>query len=115
MLKLDLEKAFNWLEWSFVYCTLIFFKFPQNLINLIMNCMTSSSIFMLVNDSLINYFLPSRGIFHGGPMSPHIFILYRELLSTYIYHQVDILKWDAVSTSRNGTVFSHLSLLMTLV
>lgn len=31
MLKLDLEKAFDKIEWSFVYRTLLLFKFPKNI------------------------------------------------------------------------------------
>lgn len=51
LLKLDLEKAFDRLEWSFIHRTLAFFGFPSKLSFLIMHCITTSSIFVLVNGS----------------------------------------------------------------
>lgn len=37
IMKIDLEKAFDKLEWSFVKYTLHYFNFPSNIINLIMS------------------------------------------------------------------------------
>lgn len=81
ILKIDIEKAFDHLEWSFVYQTLLFFKFPPKITNLIMSCITTSRIAILVNSTKTDYFSPSRGIRQGGPISPYIFILCMELLS----------------------------------
>lgn len=81
---------------------------PKNIVTLIMNYITTASIFVLVNGSQTNFFSSSWGTHQGDPMSLYIFILYMELLSTYIYHQVDVLKWDVVSISRNNPLFSHL-------
>lgn len=52
ILKLDLEKSFDRLEWSFVYRTLLFFKFPPKFTRLIMHCISSSNISVLVKDKL---------------------------------------------------------------
>lgn len=85
-----------------------FFKFPPLISKLIMSCISSSTISVLVNGSQTCFFSPSRGIHQGDPMSPYIFILCMELLSTYIHHQVDILKWDPISISPKGPYLSHL-------
>ena len=47
--KIDLEKAYDRLEWSFIYKILRVFRFPQNIIKLIMSCVSSTSISILVN------------------------------------------------------------------
>lgn len=43
MLKLDLEKAYNKVNWEFLIQTLHIFKFPQETINLIHNCISSAT------------------------------------------------------------------------
>ena len=40
--KIDLEKAYDLVEWSFFQATLHDFGFPPIIIQLIMHCMTSS-------------------------------------------------------------------------
>lgn len=63
ILKIDLEKAFDRLKWSFIYHTLRFFKFPPYITKFIMHCITTIiSIAILVNSSVPQYLSPSREI-----------------------------------------------------
>ena len=48
-IKLDLEKAYDHLEWSFIKDTLKLFNFPDKLISLTMSCVTTTSISILFN------------------------------------------------------------------
>ncbi|XP_075674818.1 uncharacterized protein LOC142644012 [Castanea sativa] len=52
-IKIDLEKAYDCIEWSFIRDTLALFKFSKHLISLIMNYVSSSSISVLFNGALI--------------------------------------------------------------
>lgn len=61
-IKIDLTKAFDCLEWSFIKETLDWFGFPKTLTSLIMSYLTSSSISVLWNGEITPSFLPSRGI-----------------------------------------------------
>ena len=46
-IKLDLKKAYDWLEWHFIQDTLKFFQLPPNLTTLIMNMITSTRFHIL--------------------------------------------------------------------
>ena len=69
-LKLDLEKAYDHLEWSFIQETLEFFQVPPNLIALIMNMISSTRFHILWNGSPLPEVVPNRGIRQGDPLSP---------------------------------------------
>ena len=63
--KIDLEIAYNDLEWPFIKYTLQFFQFPQQTIDLIMASLTSSSISVLWNGKATSPFTTFRGVCYG--------------------------------------------------
>ena len=70
-IKIDLEKAYDKIEWGFIREMLIHFNFPNNIIDLIMSCMTSVSTSLLFNGGCLESFLTSRGIhFLHGVLGP---------------------------------------------
>ena len=83
-IKVDLEKAYDRLEWNFIHKVLIAYHFPKQLIKLIMSCVSTTSISILFNRSSLESFYPSRDIQQGDPLSPYLFILYMEYLGTLI-------------------------------
>ena len=62
VIKLDLEKAYDRLEWSFIQETLVFFQLPPNLITLIMNMISSTRFHILWNGTPLPEVVPSRGV-----------------------------------------------------
>lgn len=44
VVKINLEKAYDLLEWSFIKMVLEHFNFPKNIINLIMSCIPHGSL-----------------------------------------------------------------------
>ena len=108
ILKLDLEKAYDRLEWDFICEVLTFFKFPPSFVNLLLECVSTSSFSILVNGGQMETFKPFRGIRQGDPLSPYLFILCMEYFSLKILEACDNNSWKAIKTSRSGLVFSHL-------
>lgn len=108
LLKLDLEKTFDKLEWSFIRRALSYFNIPPYMIFLIMSCVTTTSISILINGSKTQYFTPTRGIRQDDPLSPYLFIMCMELFSRSISLSVDYLNWQPIRLSNKGPLLSHL-------
>lgn len=106
-LKIDLSKAFDSLEWSFIRDTLIHFNFPITLVNLIMSCITTTSISVLWNGQITEPFLPTREIRQGDPLSPYIFVLCLERLSQMIEQSVGNKLWKPLRILKDVKI-SHL-------
>ena len=106
-IKLDLEKAYDHLEWSFIRDTLNLYKFPNRLVSLIMSCVSSSSISILVNGGALEPFYPSRGIWQGDPLSPYLFILCMEVLGALLEEKCKAKLWNSVKASQGGPKFSN--------
>lgn len=62
IIKLDLEKAYDRLEWEFVKKTMIDANLPSKLINTIMNCINCGSCMMLWNNEVTDLIQPSHGL-----------------------------------------------------
>jgi hypothetical protein len=107
-IKIDLEKAYDRLEWNFIRLTLKYFNLPQWWIDLIMSCISSSHLSILVNGEKTDSFAPSRGIRQGDPLSPYIFILCMEYLAWLIQGEVTNGSWKGIKVSRQGPTFSHI-------
>lgn len=107
-IKIDLEKAYDWLSWNFIYETLKETGIPLDLIHLIMGCITSARMNILWNGEVTKEFLPSRRIRQGDPISPCIFVLYIERLSHGICRAMHSGEWRLIRMSHNGTPLTHL-------
>ena len=79
-LKIDLEKTYDKLEWSFIKDMLIRANILVDLINIIMSCVSMVSTSILVNGEAIDPIYPSRRIRQGDLLSPYLFILCMDYL-----------------------------------
>ncbi|XP_074278178.1 uncharacterized protein LOC141601774 [Silene latifolia] len=107
-LKLDHEKAFDRLEWDFIHSSLIHARIDPDTISLIMSCISTSSSHVLFNGSPSAAFQPSRGIRQGDPLSPYLFIICMEALSTLIHQSCLDRDWTPFPLGKGGVTFSHL-------
>ena len=107
-IKVDLEKAYDKIEWSFIREVLMNANLPQNLISLIMSCVSSVSTSILFNGGNMEPIFRSRGIRQGDPLSPYLFILCMEALGFLIDEKCKDKSWSPIKSSNNGVAFLHL-------
>ena len=62
VIKLDLEKAYDRLEWSFVRSMLLNFGFHDDKVELVLSCISSTSTSLLFNGSQLETFSPEEGV-----------------------------------------------------
>ena len=98
-IKINLEKAYDHLEWSFIRDTLKLFKLPISLISLIMSCMSTSTISVLFTGGVLESFCPTRGIRQGDPLFPYLFILCMEVLGAMITEKCNEKLWNPARAS----------------
>uniref|UniRef100_A0A803QD89 Reverse transcriptase domain-containing protein n=1 Tax=Cannabis sativa TaxID=3483 RepID=A0A803QD89_CANSA len=107
-LKLDMEKAFDKVEWAYIEHILHHFGFPYPFISLILNCLSSVSFRLRINNCLSHQILPTRGIRQGDPLSPYLFLLVAEGLSGTINAKTHSNSFQGISISRSAPTISHL-------
>lgn len=61
-IKIDLEKAYDKLEWCFIRERLSHIKMLEELIDIIMSCASSASTSILFNGGTLDPIFSSRGI-----------------------------------------------------
>lgn len=67
-----MSKAYDRVEWSFLEAAMLKVAFHYDWVSLIMNCVTTVSYAVLLNESLGKTFSPSRGLGQGAPPSPYL-------------------------------------------
>ena len=83
-IKIDLEKAYDRVRWSFMLECLRELHIPNGIIDLIEWCISSSSMQILWNGSKTEHFTLSRGLRQGDPFSPYLFVVCMEKLAHLI-------------------------------
>ena len=85
---LDIEKAYDHLNWGFLLEVLGKMGFGMKWLAWIKWCISSVFFFVLLNGCSTNFFKSSRGLRQGDPLSPFLFVIGMEAFSRLIYKAV---------------------------
>jgi hypothetical protein len=101
-LKIDMMKAYDRVEWTYLQGVLQKLGFAQNWINCIMRCVSSVRYSVRVNGELSEPFTPTRGLRQGDPISPYLFLLCAEGLSCLLKKEEQAGRLKGVRNGASG-------------
>lgn len=106
--KLDLAKAYDRLAWPFIRQVLLKMHFLSMFIDIIMECISSVSYSLLLNEHCVDSFRPSRGLRQGDPLSPYIFNIAMNALSAALHLAEFNGELEGIQFARRGPKVTHL-------
>jgi hypothetical protein len=68
---------------------MLWLGFDETWVQLIMQCVSTVKYHVQCNGSLFDYITPSRGLRQGDPLSPYLFLLCAEGLTSLITHEAE--------------------------
>ena len=106
--KVDFEKAYDSINWKFLFRMLELMAFPSKWIDWIKGCLISGKGSILVNGSPTNEFRFKIGLRQGDPISPFLFIIALEVVDMFIRRAVDLGMFQGIKIGNDGPMLSHL-------
>ncbi|GJS84398.1 putative RNA-directed DNA polymerase [Tanacetum coccineum] len=88
--KVDIQKAYDIVNWRFLGDVLKGFGFHQSMIKWIMDCVTSASFSISLNGDIHGFFKGKQGLRQGDPLSPYLFTLVMEVLTLMLQRRVNL-------------------------
>ncbi|WJZ96350.1 hypothetical protein VitviT2T_015043 [Vitis vinifera] len=87
--KLDIEKAYDSINWQFLLKVMQKMGFISKWIGWMWSCISTVKYSMLVNGGPAGFFSSSKGLRQGDPLSPYLFVMGMEVLSALITRAVE--------------------------
>jgi len=109
LFKVDFEKAYDSIDWSYLDTIMNRMSFPLLWRKWIKECVSTAIASILVNGSPIDEFPLQRGLRHGDPLSPFLFLLTAEGLNVLMNSAVENNLYKGYGVGSTGSaVVSHL-------
>ena len=107
-LKLDVSKAYDRVEWSFICKVMERMGFPLRWQRMVYDCILMVKFSFYLNGTVQGRVIPSRGFRQGCSLSPYLFLLYAEAFSSVIQATEDKRLFMGVRCSLQCPRVSHL-------
>ncbi|XP_063949988.1 uncharacterized protein LOC135152808 [Daucus carota subsp. sativus] len=105
--KLNLSKAFDSLNWEFLFKLMVVLGFPPQFILWVKACISGAMISLKINGALEGYFNCKSGLKQGDPLSPYLFVLAMEALTACLNLKIEEGPFKFHSKTKDAGI-SHL-------
>ncbi|RVX03908.1 putative ribonuclease H protein [Vitis vinifera] len=109
--KLDIEKAYDHVNWSFLFWLMEMMGFGAKWISWIQWCIGTVNFSVLINGTSSGFFKSSRGLRQGDPLSPYLFVIVMEDLSCLLKRAKEggfLSGWQLSGRGGGGVEITHL-------
>lgn len=108
VLKLDMKKAYDRVEWDFLCDCMKKMGFNEKWVNMVKFCISSAHFRVLINGHPGDSFTPTRGIRQGDPLSPYLFIIMANALSHMVTKAIMDGTLKGIKLNPHCPILSHL-------
>lgn len=108
IINLDLEKAFDNINWTFMFRMLRMLGYPDKWILWMHECLSTALVSILVNGSPSKQFRMQKGIRQGDPLSPFLFIIGAESLNCIFQGAIHQGTIKGLRIGVDGPLLTHL-------
>ncbi|XP_008788907.2 uncharacterized protein LOC103706552 [Phoenix dactylifera] len=106
--KLDMERAYDRIRWSFLQRALEAYGFPRQWIGWVMGCVREPRFSILINGTPTPFFESSIGLRQGCPLSPYLFIICADVLSRSLQRACASRELEAYVPATGAHPLTHL-------
>jgi hypothetical protein len=103
-----MHKAYDRVEWIFLENMMIKMGFDEGWISMMMACASSVRYQVRFNSEETDMFTHTRDLRQGDPLSPYLFLLCVEGLSSLLLYEEEVGGINGVRVCRNAPSVSHL-------
>lgn len=107
ILKLDISKAYDQVDWHFLFKILVKFGFNNRVIQMVNQLVSTVNSSIIINGSPLRFFQTSQGLKQGDPISPILFTILAESLGRNIKKLVDQRSLVGLTPSSSLLTCSH--------
>ena len=107
-LKLDISKAYDRMDWDYLQAVMRRMGFCERWVSWMVMCVETVDYSVIVNNELVGPVVPGRGLRQGDPLSPYLYIICAEGLSSLIRYAERRGDISGISICHGAPFVSHL-------
>ncbi|KAJ4787969.1 RNA-directed DNA polymerase (reverse transcriptase)-related family protein [Rhynchospora pubera] len=107
MLKADITKAFDKLDWEFLRYAMLTLNVPTKIVDLMLYSFKNAKVTIQINGTGDGFIKPTRGLRQGCPMSPYCFIMVMEMLTRKLKQAQSMGHIQGVKLAQTCPILTH--------